>query len=74
MPQDKARSAVNGPSLNKDCNTGLGHLRASLRARREAVICAVASLVKGMPSPARRPLQLTASRRADICHSYVTPH
>jgi hypothetical protein len=27
MPQDKARSAVNGPSLNKDCNAGLGHLR-----------------------------------------------
>jgi hypothetical protein len=51
MPQDKARSAVNGPSLNKDCNAGLGHLRASLRARREAVICGVASLVKGMPFP-----------------------
>ncbi|MGD9171409.1 MAG: hypothetical protein PVI97_15335, partial [Candidatus Thiodiazotropha sp.] len=56
MPQDKARSAVNGPSLNKDCNAGLGHLRASLRARREAVICGVASLVKGMPLPARRAL------------------
>jgi hypothetical protein len=42
MPQDKARSAVNGPSLNKDRNAGLGHLRAS--------------------------------RRADMCHLYVTPH
>jgi hypothetical protein len=83
MPQDKARSAVNGPSLNKDCNAGLGHLRASLRARREAVICGVASLVKGMPFPARRALhpkgtscgaQLTASRHADMCHLFVTPH
>jgi len=42
MPQDKAQSAVNGPSLNKDWNAGLGHLRASLRARREAIICGVA--------------------------------
>jgi hypothetical protein len=74
MPQDKAQSAVNGPALNKDCNAGLRHFRASLRARREAVICGVASLVKGAPFPAKRALQLTASRRADMCHLYVTPH
>ena len=52
MPQDKAPSAVNGPSLNKDGNAGLGHLWTSLRARREVLICAVASLGKGMPFPA----------------------
>jgi hypothetical protein len=46
MPQGKAQSAVNGYSLNKGCNAELGHLWASLRARREAVICGVASLVK----------------------------
>ncbi len=74
MPQDKAQSAVNGPSLNKDCNVGLGHLRASLRARREAVICGVASLEKGTPFPTRRALQLTASRHADMYPLYVTPH
>jgi hypothetical protein len=74
MPQDKAQSAVNGRSFNKDCNAGLGHLWASLRARREAVICGVASLVKGTPLPARRALQLTASRHADMGHLYVTPH
>jgi hypothetical protein len=74
MPQDKAQSAVNGLSLNKNCNAGLGHLWASLRARREAVICGVASLVKGTPFSARRALQLTASRHADMCHLYVTPH
>lgn len=83
MVQDKTRPAVNGCSLNKGCNAGLGHLRTSLRARREAVICGVASLVKGMPFPARRALhpkgtsfgaQLTASCHADMCHLYVTPH
>ncbi len=74
MIQDKAQSAVNGPSLNKGCNAGLGHLWASLRAWREAVICGVASLEKGMPFSARRALQLTASRHADMCPLYVTPH
>jgi len=51
MTQDKAQSAVNGISLYKDCNAVLGHLRDSLRARREAVICGVASLDKGMAIP-----------------------
>ena len=74
MTQGKAQSAVNGYSLNKGCNAELGHLWASLRARREAVIGGVASLVKGEPFPARRALQLTASRRADMCTFYVTPH
>ncbi len=44
MTQDKALSAVNGCSLNKGCHAGLSHFWASLRARREAVICCVASL------------------------------
>jgi hypothetical protein len=83
MTQDKAQPAVNGYSLNKGCNAVLGHLWASLRARREAVICGVASLVKGIPFTARRALhpkdtsfgaQLTASRLADTCMLYVTPH
>ena len=38
MTQDKAQTAVNGHALNKGCNAGLSHLRASLRARREAVM------------------------------------
>ena len=74
MTQGKAQSAVNGYSLNKGCNTELGHLWASLRARRETVICDVASLVKGEPFPARRALQLTASLLADMRTLYVTPH
>ena len=65
MIQGKAQFAVNGYSLNKDCNAELSHLWASLRARREAVICAVAPLGKEQPFPARRALQLTASRRAE---------
>ena len=52
----KAQSAVNGCSLNLGCNAELGHLGVSLRARREAIICGVASLVKGLPFPARRAL------------------
>jgi hypothetical protein len=74
MTQGKAQFAVNGYSLNKGCNALLGHLWASLRARREAVICGVASLVKGRPFPARRALQLTASRLADTYTVCVTPH
>ena len=83
MTQDKTQPAVNGYSLNKGCNAVLGHMWASLRARREAVICGVASLVKGMPFPARRALhpkgtscgaQLTASRLADTYTLCVTPH
>ena len=46
MTQDKAQSAVNGYSLNKGCNAVLGYLGDSLRARREGVICVVASLGK----------------------------
>ncbi len=74
MTQDKAQSAVDGCSLNKGWNAGLSHLWVSLWARREAVICGVASLEKGMPFPARRALQLTVSRHADMCHLYVTVH
>ena len=83
MIQDKAQPAVNGYSLNKGCNAVLGYLWASLRARRAAVICGVASLVKGMPFPARRALHpkgtsfgahLTAARLADTYTLYVTPH
>jgi len=75
MIQDKAQPAVNGYPLNKGCNAVLGHLWASLRARRETVICGVASLVKGTtPFPARRALQLTASRLADTYTLFVTPH
>jgi hypothetical protein len=74
MIQDKAQLAVNGYSLNKSCNAVLSHLGASLRAWREIVICGVASLEKGTPFPARCALQLTASRHADLCHLYVTPH
>ena len=34
MRQDKAQFAVNGCSIDKDCNAVLVHLCASLRARR----------------------------------------
>jgi len=54
MSQDKAQFAGNGCSIGKDCNAVLGHLVASLRARREAVICVVASFAKDMPFTARR--------------------
>ena len=74
MTQDKAQTAVNGCSLNKGWNAGLSYLWASLRARREAVICGVAFLEKGMPFPAERALQLTASRRAEIIKQYETLH
>jgi hypothetical protein len=46
MAQDKEQPAVNGASLRKGCNAALSHLDGSLRARREAVICVVASLGK----------------------------
>ena len=74
MTQDKAQPAVNGCSLNKGCNAGLGHLWASLRARREAVICGGAPLEKGAPFPARRALQLTASCHAENVKQYRTLH
>jgi len=61
MAQVKAQHAVDGYSLNKCCNAGLGYLWVSLRARREAVICGVAFLEKGMPFSAECALQLTAS-------------
>jgi hypothetical protein len=54
MSQDKAQFAVNGCSIDQDCNAVLAHLVASLRARREAVICCVAPFVKDMPFTARR--------------------
>ena len=47
MVQDKAQFAGNGYSLVKNCNAVLGHLWASLRARRETVIYGVSFLVKG---------------------------
>ena len=74
MIQDKAQFAVNGYSLNKDCNAELNHLWVSLRARREAVICGVAFLEKGMPFSVERALQLTASRRAEHVKQYRTLH
>ncbi len=74
MTQDKTQSAVNGCSLNKGCNAVMRHLRVSLRARREAGICGGASLEKGLPFPAERAWQLTASRRAEIVKQYETLH
>ena len=74
MIQNKAQFAVNGYSLNKDCNAVLGHLWVSLRARREAVICGVAPLGKDQPFPARRALQLTASRHAESAINYNAVH
>ena len=66
MSQDKAQFAANGRILGKDCNAVLGHLVTSLRARREAIICFVASFVKDAPFTARCASQLTASRHAEI--------
>jgi hypothetical protein len=74
MIQDKAQFAVNGYSLNKDCNAVLSHLWVSLRARREAIICGVAPLGKDQPFPARRALQLTASRHAESTINYDALH
>ena len=74
MTQDKARSAVNGCSLDKGCNAVLSHLWTSLRARREAVINGVTLLGKDAPFPAERALQLTASRRAENVKQYRTLH
>jgi len=74
MTQDKTQSAVNGCSLNQGCNAVLSHLWASLRARREAVICGVAFLEKGMPFPAERAWQLTAYRHAENVKQYRTLH
>jgi hypothetical protein len=47
MVQDKAQFEGNGCSLAKSCNAVLGHLWASLRARRETVIYGVSFLAKG---------------------------
>ena len=66
MSQDKAQFAANGCSIDKDWNAVLAHLVTSLRARREAIICFVAPFVKDAPFTARRALQLTASRHAEI--------
>ena len=74
MSQDKAQFAANGYSIGKDCNTVLAHLVASLRARREAIICFVAPFVKDAPFTARRALQLTASRHAEIYVLFDTLH
>ena len=74
MSQNKAQFAVNGYSLNKDCNAVLGHLWVSLRARREAVISFVTPLGKDQPFPARRASQLTASRHAESIISYDAVH
>ena len=48
MNQVKAWPVVNGYSLNKGHNAGLVHLRASLRARSEAIIYCVPPLGKGL--------------------------
>jgi|GEM_PF-2030244 len=74
MIQDKTRPAVKACSPDKGCNAALSHLWASLRARREAVICGVAFLEKGGPFFAERALQLTASRRAENVKQYRTRH
>jgi hypothetical protein len=74
MSQDKAQFVANGCSIGKDCNAVLAHLVASLRARREAVICIVAPFVKDTPFTARRALQLTASRHAEIYVLFDTLH
>ncbi len=74
MNQDKAQFAVNGCSIDKDCNAVLVHLEASLRARREAVICGVAPFVKDAPFTASRAWQLTASHHAEICILFDTLH
>jgi hypothetical protein len=90
MTQDKAQSAVNGYSLNKGCkayrvlltpltyihvgHAGLGHLGGSLRARREGIICGVASFVKDSPFTARRALQLIPSRHAETYILFDTLH
>ena len=63
MTQDKAQSAVNGCSLDKGCNAVLCHLWASLRARREAVLCCVTLLGKDAPLSAPS-LALPAARLA----------
>ena len=89
MTQDKAQFAVNGYSLNKDWNAVLSHLWVSLRARREAVICAVAYSAyfwcaswKGPAIPCETPprlkrlllVQLTASRHAESAINYDAVH
>ena len=74
MTKYKTQSAVNGYPLDKGCNAVLSHLWASLRARREAVICRVTLLGKDAPLPAERALQLTASRRAENVKQYRTLH
>jgi hypothetical protein len=74
MTQEKAQHAVYGYFLNKGCNAVLGHLSASLRARREAAICGVAALAKGTPFPARRALLLAAFRLAATHTLFLTPH
>lgn len=74
MSRDKAQFAANGYSIGKDCNAVLVHLVASLRARREAIICDVATFVKDMPFTASRALQLTASRHAETYVLFDTPH
>ena len=63
MSQDKAQFSANGCSIGKYCNAVLTHLVASIRARREAVICFVASFVKDAPFTARHVLHLTASQK-----------
>ena len=78
MFQDKAQSAVNGHSLNKDCNAVLGHLRASLRACRAIVGCSIACIYvllgKSCPLHAKHPMQPTIACHADMCSLFVTLH
>jgi hypothetical protein len=53
MTQDKTQPAVNGYSLNKGCNAGLGHLWASLRAGSVILITGVFNQIECGAIPAR---------------------
>ena len=74
MSQYKAQFAANGCSIGKECNAELAHLGASLWARRQALSCVVAPLVKDQPFTARRALQLTASLHAETYVLFDTRH
>ncbi len=71
MLQDKAQFAVNGCSLNKNCNAVLSYLWVSLRARREAVSCKACLAGNGGSFPRDATQQLTASRRAESTIKYT---
>ena len=74
MIQDKELRKENGSVLFKRRDAGLGHLVSSLWASIEVVICYVAPLGKGLPLPARRALQLTASQLAERINTTLIDH